>query len=453
VPPPAAQPPQGSPRSSLWRAGTLIGGRYRLQVPIGAGAMGEVWRAEHATLGTAVAVKLVDTAHREDAEETLARFEIEARAAAQLKSPHVVHILDHGADGRVAFIAMELLEGESLEQRLARRGRLLPSEAAHVLREMARGMDRAHAAGIVHRDLKPPNVFLARVDGIEIVKVLDFGIAKFLGVPRAKQLETQAGFVVGTPAYMSPEQVLGKTLDPRSDLWQMAVVAFECVTGKRPFDGQTLGQLFMAICTQPLPVPSAVAGPFAGATAETLAAFDAWFARGANRDPALRFAGAGEMAEALGAIFAPGGVGESAIPTMAAAHRREGAAPLASGRHDGWSTGRVDPPKPRASSAALLLTLAAAPVLALATGGLWWAVARRHAAIDAAAVSASASSAPTPPPAATSTASAATPIEPAPAPASAAPAPPASSAAAKKPPPGRPGGQRRKGPDADRIGL
>src|SRR5262245_64953345 len=110
-----------SPRSSLWRAGAMIGGRYRLQAPIGAGAMGEVWRAEHATLGTTVAVKLVDTANREDAQETLARFEVEARAAAQLKSPHVVHILDYGADGRVAFIAMEFLEGENLEKRLERR--------------------------------------------------------------------------------------------------------------------------------------------------------------------------------------------------------------------------------------------------------------------------------------------------------------------------------------------
>jgi serine/threonine-protein kinase len=226
--------------------------------------MGEVWRAQHMTLGTDVALKLVDTAGRADAAETLARFGLEARAAAQLKSPHVVSILDHGVDGSVAFMAMELLDGESLEHRLARRGRLTPSETAHVLREMARGVDRAHAAGIVHRDLKPPNVFLARVDQTEVVKVLDFGIAKVLGAAADAHLVTQAGYVLGTPAYMSPEQVLGRAVDPRADLWSMAVIAFECVTGARPFEGETLGQLFMAVCSGPMPIPSQVAASTPG---------------------------------------------------------------------------------------------------------------------------------------------------------------------------------------------
>ena len=199
---------------------------------------------------------------------------------------------------------------------------------------MARALDRAHAAGVVHRDLKPANIFLARVDGVEIVKVLDFGIAKILGASREAHLQTQAGFVVGTPAYMSPEQVLGKPIDHRSDLWALAILAFECVTGRRPFDGETLGQLFMAICNGPLPVPSAVA-PVPGA-------FDAWFARAASRDPAGRFASAGEMAQALGAILAPGGVGESAIPTLAGGPR-PAMAPAGTGRSETWSTGRVDP--------------------------------------------------------------------------------------------------------------
>ena len=368
-------PSATAPRSSLWRAGAIVGGRYRLRGPIGAGAMGEVWSADHISLGTSVAVKLVDTANREDAAETLARFEQEARAAAQLKSPHVVQILDHGTDGRVAFIAMELLEGESLEGRLSRRGRLMPSEVAHVMREMARGVDRAHAAGIVHRDIKPPNVFLTSVEGIEIVKVLDFGIAKFLGVPQAAHLQTQAGFVVGTPAYMSPEQVLGKRIDHRSDLWQMAVLAFECVTGHRPFTGDTLGQLFMSICTAPLPVPSAVVMPGVNGVPPLLQAFDQWFARAAHRDPALRFSSAGEMTEALCAIFAPGGVGESAIPTMAGVSHA--AAPIATGSNDAWSTGRVDPPRPHAAPVALLAGLLLAPVAILSAFGLWWVIAHR----------------------------------------------------------------------------
>jgi eukaryotic-like serine/threonine-protein kinase len=362
-----------APRSPLWRAGALVGGRYRLRSPLGAGAMGEVWLADHVTLGTAVAVKLVDTASRSEADavEALARFQLEARAAGQLRSPHVVQILDHGTDGRVAFMAMELLEGESLEQRLERRGRLTPSEVAHILREMARGVDRAHAAGVVHRDLKPPNVFLARVDGVEIVKVLDFGIAKILGASREAHLQTQAGFVIGTPAYMSPEQVLGKPIDHRSDLWQMAIIAFECTTGRRPFDGETLGQLFMAVCNAPLPVPSTFAPlPYA---------FDAWFARAASRDPAGRFGSAGEMAESLGAILAPGGVGESAIPTLAMSSR-----PLAkgSGRSEAWSTAHVEPAR-RPLPVAFLAGLALAPLAVLAGGGAWW-LARGHAPVAAA---------------------------------------------------------------------
>lgn len=419
-----------APRSRAWRAGAVIGGRYRLIGPIGAGAMGEVWRAEHATLGTPLAVKLVDTANRRDAGELLARFQQEARAAAQLRSPHVVQILDHGAEQRVAFIAMELLEGESLEHRLERRGHLAPSEAAHVLREMARGIDRAHAAGIVHRDLKPPNVFIARVDGVEVVKVLDFGIAKFLGVPREAQLQTQAGFVVGTPAYMSPEQVLAQTIDHRSDLWQLAIITFECVTGRRPFDGESLGQLFMAICSAPMPIPSAALLASGAPVPPMLAGFDAWFARAAHRDPAQRFGSASEMAEALGAIFAPGGAGESAIPTIASSQR---IVPAVTRRAHG-----------KASSAPFFAGLALAPLLAVIAGGLfWW---RSHRQPEIAGITA-ATTTPTTPPSVSGTAtvtSAAT----------AASSPTASASAAPRPAPAISARPRSvPSPDRDRLGL
>ena len=426
-----------APRSRAWRAGAVIGGRYRLIGPIGAGAMGEVWRAEHATLGTPLAVKLVDTANRRDAGELLARFQQEARAAAQLRSPHVVQILDHGADQRVAFIAMELLEGESLEQRLERRGHLAPSEAAHVLREMARGIDRAHAAGIVHRDLKPPNVFIARVDGVEVVKVLDFGIAKFLGVPREAQLQTQAGFVVGTPAYMSPEQVLAQTIDRRSDLWQLAIITFECVTGRRPFDGESLGQLFMAICSAPMPIPSAVLLASRAPVPPMLASFDAWFARAAHRDPAQRFGSASEMAEALGAIFAPGAAGESAIPTIASSQR---IVPAVATRSEATPRARG-----MASSAPFFAGLALAPLLAATAGGLYWW--RSHRQPVSAGISAATTTAAAIPPAASSTAtvtSAAT----------TASSPTASASAAPRPAPAisaRPRSVPR--PDRDRLGL
>jgi serine/threonine-protein kinase len=379
-----------APRSGqLWRAGTVLGGRYRLAVKIGAGAMGEVWRAEHLSLGTTVAMKLVDTRGQDDAEGVLARFQLEARSAAQLKSPHVVQILDHGVDGPVAFIAMEMLEGESLERRIERRTTLLPAEVAHVIREMARGVERAHAAGIIHRDLKPPNVFLAQCDGVEIVKVLDFGIAKMLSAPRDAKLQTQSGFVVGTPAYMSPEQVLGKELGVASDLWQMGIIAYECLTGRRPFDGETLGQLFVMICSAPLPLPSSVARVPAG--------FDAWFVRAASRNPAERFRSATELAESLTAILAPGGVGEAAIATLASAKRAPGSTPLgpdhaaargpgltATGHTAAWSGRAAERPR---SSAAWLVVGGLVVGPALAAFG-WWGLHRdRDAApADAAAV-------------------------------------------------------------------
>jgi serine/threonine-protein kinase len=264
------------------------------------------------------------------------------------------------------------LEGESLEHRLERRGRLTPSETAHVLREMARGVDRAHAAGIVHRDLKPPNVFLARVEQTEVVKVLDFGIAKMLGATPEAHVVTQAGYVLGTPAYMSPEQVLGRAVDPRADLWSMAVIAFECVTGVRPFEGETLGQLFMAVCNGPMPVPSEVAAAQAGRRGDALGTvppgFDAWFARAASRDPAGRFASAGAMADALGALLAPGGVGESAVPTVARSKPRPNATVGSTGRSEAWSAARVEPAR-RAAPVALIVGFLAAPLLALCAFG------------------------------------------------------------------------------------
>ncbi|MDI1430334.1 serine/threonine-protein kinase [Polyangium sorediatum] len=286
--------------------GAVIAGKYRLIGLLGKGAMGEVWRAEHVTLGAPVAIKLIDvdllgSNGANENSEIVQRFFREAKAAAALRTPHVVQIQDHGYDGALPYIAMEMLEGETLEQRIERVRVLPPLMITTIITHIARAVGKAHEAGIVHRDLKPSNVFLVRNDEDEIAKVLDFGIAKAIGggvLGSQGGVSTRTGSVVGTPCYMSPEQALGnKTIDQRADLWALGVIAYECVTGIRPFDSEALGDLIVQICARPLPVPSAVAPVPDG--------FDHWFAKACSREPNERFQTAKELAESLRWILCP----------------------------------------------------------------------------------------------------------------------------------------------------
>jgi serine/threonine-protein kinase len=254
--------------------------------------MGAVWRAEHRELRSPVAIKLIDEQIAQNP-EALARFLREAQSAAALRSPHVVQILDYGTDRGVPYIAMELLEGESLATRLDRLGRLRPAEVARIITEVARAIAKAHELSIVHRDLKPDNIYLVHNDEAEVTKVLDFGIAKATqGLGVASDSATRTGAILGTPHYMSPEQAEGtKLVDHRTDLWALGVIAFECLVGRRPFDSDALGSLLLAICTRPLPVPSA--------WGYTLPGFDAWFAKACARELSDRFASARELAAEL----------------------------------------------------------------------------------------------------------------------------------------------------------
>jgi serine/threonine protein kinase len=273
--------------------GSILAGRYRLVALIGRGGMGSVWRAEHLGLRAAVAIKLMDPS-LSDSREALDRFLREAQSAAALRSPHVVQILDHGVDEPtgVPFIAMELMEGESLAQRLERVRRLSAAETARVLSHVARALMRAHEAGIVHRDLKPDNIFIVRNEDEEIAKVLDFGIAKADINSLGGSSSTRTGSVLGTPYYMSPEQISGsKQIDFGTDLWALGVIAFECLTGRRPFEADTIGGLAIQICTGEPSSPSSM-GPVPRG-------FDAWFARATARKPADRFGSARDMAEDL----------------------------------------------------------------------------------------------------------------------------------------------------------
>lgn len=279
--------------------GLVLAGRYRLLTKLGEGGMGAVWRAEHLTLGTHVAIKLIDPSIA-NSEEALARFRREAQAAAELRSAHVVHIMDYGVENGVPYIAMELLIGESLAERLQKRRRLAPGEVAEIFTQVGRALARAHQQDIIHRDLKPDNIFLVKEGDDEIAKVLDFGIAKKIGLKATSSgVKTQTGAMLGTPYYMSPEQARAKsTIDHRTDIWSLGIIAYECLTGARPFDGATLASLLVAICTDELPTPSSVAPVPPG--------FDAWFARAATRDVQARFQTVGDAVAQLRQVCGAG---------------------------------------------------------------------------------------------------------------------------------------------------
>jgi serine/threonine-protein kinase len=275
---------------------TLIAGKYQLIKMIGRGGMGSVWEGRHTSLGTRVAIKFIEAEYA-GSQEARSRFDNEAKAAATIQSKHAIQIFDHGVteDGK-PYIVMELLTGEPLDKRIERLGRLPLQDVARIFQQVARGLGRAHERGIIHRDLKPENIFLVITpdDDDEVAKVLDFGIAKIKGVA-GQQLSnsTKTGAVLGTPYFMSPEQARGlRDIDHRTDLWSLGVIVFKCVTGVLPFDGESLGDLLVKICTTQIPVPSQVLPGLPPA-------FDAWFARALDRDPQKRFASALEMSDAL----------------------------------------------------------------------------------------------------------------------------------------------------------
>jgi TolB-like protein/Flp pilus assembly protein TadD len=223
--------------------GTRLGA-YEILTPIGAGGMGEVYRARDTRLGREVAIKVVTDRLMTDP-DALARFEREARAIAALSHPNIVALHDVGRDNGAAFAVMELLDGESLDRRLATAD--LPWRTAfHVAAAVADGLSSAHARGIVHRDLKPGNIFIMR-DGL--VKIVDFGLATdaaFQGMSGGVAAETAPGVIFGTVGYMSPEQVRGEPADHRSDIFSLGCVLYEMLARERPFRGDTAPEAFAA---------------------------------------------------------------------------------------------------------------------------------------------------------------------------------------------------------------
>ena len=273
------------------RLGRVIASRYRLEAPLAQGGMGSVWKARHLQLDTPLAVKFINLDQRATAGGR-ARFEREAKAAALLHGPNVVEVYDYGVDEGLPYLAMELLDGEDLSQRLLRAGRLPVPVLVGLVGQVSRALRRAHEAGIVHRDLKPGNIFLVERDDDDeelLVKVLDFGIAR---TPRLGLVgeTTKTGTLLGSPRYMSPEQARApRGVDPRSDLWSLSVIAFRALTGSLPFTADEVGELLLQICTEPAPAPSSI-------QADLGTDFDGFFARAFARDPQDRFQTARELA-------------------------------------------------------------------------------------------------------------------------------------------------------------
>ncbi len=241
--------------------GTTVAERYVIVGRVGSGGMGTVYRAEQQGMGREVALKVLRKDLGRDP-DTAARFHREARTLSQLKHPNTVTVFDFGqTTDRLLFLAMELLEGEMLSTRVKREGPLDVLFAIRAATGVLRSLDEAHARGIIHRDLKPDNIFLAKVHGVEaqdseVVKVVDFGIAKIRDGERGiDALQTQEGTVFGTPRYMSPEQAQGKPIDGRSDLYAVGVLLFHMLTGRPPFtDDDAVIVMAHHIKTVPPPV-------------------------------------------------------------------------------------------------------------------------------------------------------------------------------------------------------
>ena len=270
--------------------GTLITPSVRLVRHLGAGGMGSVWVADHLTLHTQVVVKFMAQDLAKDA-ASVARFSREAAAASQVKSPHVVQTFDHGISDGLPFIVMELLEGEDLGKRLERSQQMSMDDVSMIVAQVAKALTRAHERGVVHRDIKPENIFLCDAGGGELfVKVLDFGIAKrTIGHVSG---DTATGQMMGTPVYMSPEQLNASKIDHRVDLWSLGIVAYEALTGQRPFGGDTIAALAVAIHSRDYAKPSTLNSALSPAV-------DEWFQRACAKDPEQRFASARELSDAL----------------------------------------------------------------------------------------------------------------------------------------------------------
>lgn len=270
-------------------------GTYKVLRLLGQGGMGAVYIGEHTLLGRRAAIKVL-LPELSANKEVVQRFFNEARAVTQISDPGIVQVFDFGFDAAGnAYIVMELLDGEPMDQRLARIGQFSPRDAIRLVRLVSTALSAAHAKGIVHRDLKPENIFIVgdpAVTGGERVKILDFGIAKLSG-DHPGQMKTQTGALMGTPVYMSPEQCRGAgDVGARSDIYSLGCVLMTMLTGRPPFEGEGSGDLIVAHMTAPPPLASS-------RVPNIPPALDRVLQRCLAKDPAARFASMIELAQEL----------------------------------------------------------------------------------------------------------------------------------------------------------
>jgi serine/threonine protein kinase len=288
------QPSSGSPL----RVGDIVCGKYRIERQIGRGGMGIVLAATHLQLENLVAIKVMRRDLVAD-DRALDRLLMEARSAARIRSEHVARVLDVGTlDNGSLFIVMEYLEGENLADLLDRQGALDVEHAAAFLLQCCLALAEVHVAEMVHRDLKPGNIFIARLpDGAPSVKIVDFGISKHIGAAH-EHAATTSPQVLGSPYYMSPEQMRAEPVDERSDIWGLGAILFEMLTGRPPFLGDTLPEVYSAVLNH---APPSVESLRPG----TPSGLDDVVLRCLEKDPAQRFCDVADLAEALAPYAGP----------------------------------------------------------------------------------------------------------------------------------------------------
>ncbi|MBX7431662.1 protein kinase [Mycobacterium sp. Y57] len=279
--------------------GMVLDGRYRVDTLIATGGMSEVYRGLDLRLDRPVALKVMDSRYAGDT-DFLARFQREARAVARLKDPGLVAVYDQGLDGRHPFLVMELVEGGTLRELLRERGPMPPHAVAAVLRPVLGGLAAAHRAGLVHRDVKPENILIS---GDGEVKIADFGLVRALADAKI----TSTSVILGTAAYLSPEQVATGETDSRGDVYSVGVLVFELLTGVTPFTGDTALAVAYQRMDNDVPPPSTA---IHGVPRQ----FDEFVHRATARDPAHRFADAAEMDEQLDVIAAELGLPYFRVP-------------------------------------------------------------------------------------------------------------------------------------------